>query len=51
MRKQLGAASDRFTPLPLVEDLKQRARHEGLWNLFVPPEFEQYSPVCRAQQR
>lgn len=27
---------DRWTRLPLLEDLKARARAEGLWNLFLP---------------
>ncbi len=39
----LAAAPNRFAPLPLMDDLKAKAREEGLWNLFVPPEFAQYS--------
>ncbi len=27
---------DRWQPVPLMEDLKARARAEGLWNLFLP---------------
>ena len=30
------AAGRRWTPLRTIEDLKQRARAEGLWNLFLP---------------
>jgi acyl-CoA dehydrogenase len=43
--QQLEAASNRFAPLPLVEELKQLARTEDLWNLFVPPQFAQFSPI------
>ena len=43
--QQLEAASNRFAPLALVEELKQLARAEGLWNLFVPPQFAQFSPI------
>jgi acyl-CoA dehydrogenase len=43
--QQQEAASNRFTPLPLVEELKQLARTEGLWNLFVPPQFAEFSSV------
>ena len=45
-RRSARRASERFAPLPLVEDLKARARDEGLWNLFVPPDFASYSPVA-----
>ncbi len=29
-------AGDRWKPLQLIEDLKEKARSEGLWNLFLP---------------
>ncbi len=40
---QLEAADDRFAPLPLMEELKQKARDEGLWNLFVPESHGEFS--------
>jgi acyl-CoA dehydrogenase len=35
--QQLSEADSRFDYLPLMDDLKSRARQAGLWNLFVPP--------------
>ena len=29
-------SGDRWQPLELIEDLKDKARGEGLWNLFLP---------------
>jgi acyl-CoA dehydrogenase len=34
--RQLATAADRWQPVPIVEDLKPRARDAGLWNLFLP---------------
>ena len=33
---QLAATGNRFAMLPLVEELKGKARAAGLWNLFLP---------------
>src|SRR5512139_918566 len=30
-------AGKRWTPLQVIEDLKVKARAQGLWNLFLPP--------------
>ncbi|HET7794075.1 MAG TPA: acyl-CoA dehydrogenase family protein [Rhizobacter sp.] len=30
-------AGKRWTPLKLIEELKLKAREQGLWNLFLPP--------------
>lgn len=35
VEKQLNAAEDRWTIPPVVEELKEKARAEGLWNLFL----------------
>jgi acyl-CoA dehydrogenase len=34
--QQLKTARDRWQTLPLITELKARARSEGLWNLFLP---------------
>ena len=40
--QQLRLAEDRFAVIPLMDDLKHRARDAGLWNLFVPVEHGHY---------
>ncbi|MGL4566407.1 MAG: acyl-CoA dehydrogenase family protein [Halioglobus sp.] len=40
---QLAAAEDRFAALPLMDELKRKARAAGLWNMFIPPSLQQYS--------
>jgi acyl-CoA dehydrogenase len=34
--QQLDSAKDRWGALPVIEELKHRARADGLWNLFLP---------------
>lgn len=41
--EQLAGAENRFAPLPLMDELKEKAKTAGLWNLFVPPEFGDYA--------
>src|SRR5215216_2328421 len=39
--RDLAAAREQgtqWTPLPVLEDLKAKARAQGLWNLFLPQE-------------
>lgn len=42
-RTALHEAEDRFASMPLMDALKGKAKAAGLWNLFVPPEFAEYS--------
>ncbi len=41
--EQLDQANNRFAALPLMEELKSRAKQQGLWNLFIPPTLAGFS--------
>ncbi len=39
---QLHDAENRFAPVPLMDELKEKAIAAGLWNLFVPEDHAEY---------
>jgi acyl-CoA dehydrogenase len=50
---QLAKAADRWSPVPVMEELKKKARDKGLWNLFLPESQNgagltnlEYAPLC-----
>ena len=49
---------DRWQPIPLIDELKEKARAEGLWNLFLPESESgagltnvEYAPLCEIMGR
>jgi len=55
---QAEIAVARWKPTRIVEELKARARHEGLWNLFLPHDENgagltnlEYAPLCEIMGR
>jgi acyl-CoA dehydrogenase len=50
---QLAKAADRWQPVPVMEELKKKAKERGLWNLFLPESQNgagltnlEYAPLC-----
>jgi len=56
-RFQQEVNTDRWKPVPFMEDLKSKARSAGLWNLFLPDETGagltnlEYAPLCEVMGR
>lgn len=53
---ELHALPNRFTTVPLMEELKAKARQAGLWNLFMPASHggltnAQYAPLAEIMGR
>ena len=56
--QQRGFGANRWQVVPVVEDLKARARTAGLWNLFLPESSRgaglsnvEYAPLCEVMGR
>lgn len=54
--EQLNSLEDRFSTVPLMEELKAKAREAGLWNLWMPEQHggltnEQYCPLAEVMGR
>src|SRR5580765_5676929 len=52
------AEGDRWQPVPVIEELKPKARAAGLWNLFLPESDLgaglsnlEYAPLCEIMGR
>ncbi len=55
-REQLDSLADRFSTVPLMEELKSEARAAGLWNLWLPADHdgltnEEYAPLAEIMGR
>ena len=54
--EQLRALPNRYGTVPLMEELKDKAREAGLWNLFMPHDHgglknEDYAPLAKIMGR
>lgn len=53
---ELNALSDRFSTVPVMEEIKAKAREAGLWNLWMPADHggltnEEYCPLAEIMGR
>jgi acyl-CoA dehydrogenase len=55
---EASSRADRWQPLAVIEELKQKAKAEGLWNLFLPESRRgagltnlEYAPLCEIMGR
>jgi acyl-CoA dehydrogenase len=56
--KEHSTGADRWKPVPVIEELKPKARAAGLWNLFLPASEHgagltnlEYAPLCEIMGR
>jgi acyl-CoA dehydrogenase len=42
-QQQLHQAESRFSTPPIMKKLKEKAKKEGIWNLFIPTSHAQFS--------
>jgi acyl-CoA dehydrogenase len=54
--EELAALEDRFSTIPLIEELKILAKEQGLWNLFMPKDHgglsnAEYAPLAEIMGR
>ena len=57
--EQVEASQDRWVVPPVMEEMKAKARAQGLWNLFMPGEEHggaglsnlEYAPLCEIMGR
>jgi acyl-CoA dehydrogenase len=57
-RRQLSELPSRWSAVPVMDELKKKAKAQGLWNLFLPKEEfpdslsnEEYAPLCEIMGR
>ena len=56
--EQLAGGETRWEPIPILEELKGKAKEEGLWNLYLPESDHgagltnmEYAPLCEIMGR
>ncbi|MEX2616646.1 MAG: acyl-CoA dehydrogenase family protein [Alphaproteobacteria bacterium] len=56
--EQLDDGDTRWKPVPIIAELKEKAKAEGLWNLFLPESDQgagltniEYAPLCEIMGR